>query len=76
MWSFRLKEYLNRSGLQVAKVLVQFIEKKALPGTNVSAEVFWTGIAGLLSDLSSKNRELLDQRKELQLKNKQNSSRR
>jgi malate synthase len=63
-----LTEYLNRAGLQVAEALVQFIEQKALPDTDVSAEVFWAGIAGLLGELGSKNRELLDIRNELQVK--------
>jgi malate synthase len=63
-----LTEYLNRAGLQVAEALVQFIEQQALPDTDVSAEVFWAGIAGLLGELGSKNRELLDIRNELQVK--------
>ena len=60
MWSFRLTEYFNRAGLQVAEALVQFIEHQALPGTDISAEAFWAGIAGLIGNLGPKNRELLD----------------
>ena len=68
MWSFRLTEYFNRAGLQVAEALVQFIEHQALPGTDISAEAFWAGIAGLIGNLGPKNRELLDRRRELQAK--------
>ena len=63
-----MTEYLNRAGLQVAEALVQFIEQQALPDTDVSAEVFWAGIASLFGELGSKNRKLLDLRKELQVK--------
>jgi len=68
LWSFRLTEYFNRAGLQVAEALVQFIEHQALPGTDISAEAFWAGIAGLIGNLGPKNRELLDRRRELQAK--------
>jgi len=63
-----LTEYFNRAGLQVAEALVQFIEHQALPGTDISAEAFWAGIAGLIGNLGPKNRELLDRRRELQAK--------
>ena len=32
---------LDRSNLQVAETLVDFIEKEALPNTNINAELFW-----------------------------------
>ena len=63
-----MTEYFNRAGLQVAEALVQFIEHQALPGTDISAEAFWAGIAGLIGNLGPKNRELLDRRRELQAK--------
>ena len=61
-------EYLDRAGLKVAQVLVHFIEQEALPGTEISANVFWTGIASLLRELCPQNRELLNKRKKLQHK--------
>ena len=54
------------SGLSVANILHDFIRDEALPGTGVSPEAFFAGLAGLVTDLAPKNRALLDVRDELQ----------
>jgi len=64
-----LTEYFNRAGLQVAEALVQFIEHQALPGTDISAEAFWAGIAGLIGNLGPKNRELLEDQRHISRRN-------
>ncbi|MEX0320421.1 MAG: malate synthase G [Ruegeria sp.] len=56
----------NRSGLQVASELVDFIENHALPGTGVEAGDFWTGMARMVTELAPKNRALLAKRAEMQ----------
>ena len=56
----------DKHGLQVDERLVDFIETRALPGTGISAEEFWAGLSGLVHDLGSKNRALLEQREEIQ----------
>ncbi|MEX0305993.1 MAG: malate synthase G [Ruegeria sp.] len=56
----------TRSGLQIDPVLVDFIEQKALPGTEVSANDFWAGLARLANELGPKNRALLDKRADIQ----------
>ncbi len=53
-------------GLQVDPVLATFIEKQALPGTGVSAQDFWAGLARLVNELGPKNRALLNKRSEIQ----------
>ncbi|MBL3702696.1 malate synthase G [Sulfitobacter sp. BDSS02] len=58
----------NRQGMTVAAELVDFIENKALPGTDVSAEQFWTGLARMVAELGPKNRELLQTREVIQQK--------
>ncbi|WP_170478882.1 malate synthase G [Ruegeria arenilitoris] len=57
---------VNRSGLQVDQFLVDFIEKRALPGTEIEPKGFWNGLARLVSELGPKNRDLLAKRQDLQ----------
>lgn len=58
----------DRNGLNVASELVQFIEDRALPGTGVSADTFWAGMARMVTELGPKNRALLVKREDMQLK--------
>src|SRR5262249_16112648 len=57
--------YVRIGSLSVAKALQQFIEHAA-SGTSISAEAFWSGFAELLPDCSTRNRQLLQVRDELQ----------
>ncbi|WP_417253656.1 malate synthase G [Celeribacter sp.] len=59
---------VDRSGLKVAELFANFIEAEALPGTGVSAEAFWDGLAGMVRDFGPKNRALLEKREALQAK--------
>ena len=54
------------ASLQVASALYDFIEKEALPGTEISSEDFWGGFAKILRELTLRNRELLQVRQDLQ----------
>ena len=54
-------------GLQVAKVLFDFVNNEAIPGTGVNAEQFWAGVAAVIGDLAPKNRALLAKRDAMQL---------
>ncbi|MGV6803291.1 MAG: malate synthase G [Ruegeria sp.] len=56
----------TRSGLNVDLVLADFIERQALPGTGISSETFWAGLARMVADLSPKNRSLLAKRSDVQ----------
>ncbi len=53
-------------GLDVAKVLYDFIEREALAGTAVTAQAFWAGLAALIREFAPRNRELLGVRDALQ----------
>ena len=52
--------------LRVAKVLYDFVNDEALPGTGVEPDAFWAGVDQLLADLAPRNRELLARRDDLQ----------
>src|SRR5262245_54544958 len=55
-------------GLSVAKVLYDFVNKEALPGTGIAETAYWTRLDRLVHDLSPKNRALLKVRDEMQAK--------
>ncbi len=56
----------NRNGLKIAWELVDFIENRALPGTGVAPETFWTGLARMTDELGPKNRDFLAKRADIQ----------
>ncbi|MBM1557339.1 malate synthase G [Sulfitobacter mediterraneus] len=58
----------DKHGLQVDPLLADFIETKALPGTGVDADAFWSGFSSLVHDLGPKNRSLLQARADIQAK--------
>ena len=58
--------YVETNGIKVAKVLHDFIVKEALPGTGVSTEQFFAGMADVIKDIAPKNRRLLKVRDKLQ----------
>jgi len=58
--------YVSVNGIQVARILHDFLVKEALPGTGVSADQFFAGMAGTIKDIAGKNRRLLKLRDKLQ----------
>jgi malate synthase len=58
--------YEKRASLGVARPLLDFIEREALPGTGVDAAAFWQGFAALIGRFSPQNKELLARRDALQ----------
>ncbi|MCR9067284.1 MAG: malate synthase G [Rhodobacteraceae bacterium] len=61
-----MTDRVERNGLQVAAELAEFLEARALPGTGVGADAFWSGFSDLLHDLAPKNAALLATRDSLQ----------
>ena len=57
---------IERSGLAVAAELYDLINNDILPGTDVSEDRFWQGLASLVSEMGPENRELLSVRDHLQ----------
>jgi len=60
------ERYVDRAGLKVATALAAFVEDEALPGLRVQADAFWSGFAGILAELTPKNRALLAVRADMQ----------
>ena len=61
-----MTQRVEKHGLQVDAQLVEFIETRALPGTDVEAEDFWAGLSTLIHDMGPKNRALLETRARIQ----------
>ncbi|NNJ68825.1 MAG: malate synthase G [Boseongicola sp.] len=57
---------VNRAGLQVDRLLADFIETEALPGSDVTADDFWSGLSTLAHDFGPRNRALLETRETIQ----------
>ncbi|MFZ5964617.1 malate synthase G [Thalassococcus sp. BH17M4-6] len=63
-----MTDRVTHSDLQIDKLLFDFIETEALPGTGVSSETFWKGLSDLLHDFGPRNADLLQTRADLQEK--------
>ena len=57
---------VTKHGLQVASELAEFIETQALPGTGVTPDRFWEGLAELVNGFGPENRDLLEKREDIQ----------
>ena len=52
--------------LRVARVLYDFINTEALPGTDIDPDSFWAGVDKVITDLQPQNQDLLARRDQLQ----------
>jgi len=57
---------ISLGGLQIARVLYEFVTQEALPDTGVAAESFWRGFERLIETLAPRNALLLQRRDQLQ----------
>ena len=61
-----MTDRIEKHGLQVAVDLARFVDEQALPGTGVTADAFWSGFASLISEMTPRNRAMLQKRADLQ----------
>ena len=59
-------ERIEAGGLQVARVLHDFVVEEALPGTGIAPSAFWDGFGRMVRELAPRNRALLERRDALQ----------
>ncbi|OBH84774.1 MULTISPECIES: malate synthase G [unclassified Mycobacterium] len=61
-----MTDRVSAGNLRVARVLYDFVNNEALPGTDIDADSFWAGVDKVVTDLTPKNQDLLRRRDELQ----------
>ncbi|MEM6276234.1 MAG: malate synthase G, partial [Pseudomonadota bacterium] len=61
-----MAQTIKTHGLTVAATLHTFIETRALPGTGVSPDQFWAGLASIVQEFGDRNRALLATREDIQ----------
>ncbi|MCX7383459.1 MAG: malate synthase G, partial [Alphaproteobacteria bacterium] len=59
-------EHVPAGGVRVARLLKEFIDTEALPGTGIDAASFWAGFADVVARFAPRNAALLARRDELQ----------
>ncbi|ASX00767.1 MULTISPECIES: malate synthase G [Mycobacterium] len=61
-----MTDRVSAGNLRVARVLYDFVNEEALPGTDIDPDSFWAGVDKVVTDLTPKNQDLLRRRDELQ----------
>lgn len=61
-----MTDRVSVGNLRVARVLYDFVNNEALPGTNIDPDSFWAGVDKVVADLTPQNQDLLNRRDELQ----------
>src|SRR5690606_30554114 len=63
-----MTERVQVGGLKVAKVLYDFVNNEAMPGTGVEPAKFWAELENILNEFAPRNKALLAKRDEIQAK--------
>jgi malate synthase len=61
-----MTDRVSAGNLRVARVLYDFVNNEALPGTDIDPDSFWAGVDKVVTDLTPKNQDLLRRRDDLQ----------
>src|SRR6201997_690348 len=66
LWRRNMTDRVSVGNLRVARVLYDFVNNEALPGTEIHPDSFWAGVDKVVTDLTPQNQDLLRRRDELQ----------
>src|ERR1700761_7882906 len=66
MDGYTMEQRVTIAGLQVAAELAEFVAEEALADLGLDGEHVWNGFAGILADLATRNRALLEKRDRMQ----------
>jgi malate synthase len=55
----RVADRVTEGNLRIARVLYDFVNNEALPGTGIDPDSFWAGVDKVVTDLTPRNQELL-----------------
>src|ERR1700759_3335624 len=61
-----MTDRVSVGNLRIARVLYDFVNKEALPGTDIDPDSFWAGVDKVVTDLTPRNQDLLARRDQLQ----------
>ncbi|OBK55471.1 malate synthase G [Mycobacterium kubicae] len=61
-----MTDRVTEGNLRVARVLYDFVNNEALPGTGIDPDSFWAGVDKVVTDLTPQNQDLLKFRDDLQ----------
>src|SRR3954453_14115344 len=62
----RVADRVTEGNLRIARVLYDFVNNEALPGTGLDPDSFWAGVDKVVTDLAPRNQDLLLRGDELQ----------
>ena len=62
------KSEIKEVSLKISPVLEEFVKSEMLPGLDISENYFWSSFENLLNKFYQRNEDLLDTRKQLQVK--------
>ena len=63
-------DVINKNGLKINSTLYEFVNKEAIPGTNINSDSFWTKFSEAVHKLAPINKGLIKKREEIQKKNR------
>src|ERR1700759_1289880 len=66
LWRRNMTDRVSVGNLRVARVLYDFVNNEALPGTDIDPDSFWAGRDRVVAALPPQNQDLLRRRDELQ----------